>query len=243
MDGGTDHEVKLSAFQSVEKLKTLSYFSIRKNSSSPFCGGTLITDRHILTAAHCANRIKVQDLWIRLGEYSFETAWETRAKSFRAVEIRIHSDFNTATYENDIALVKLLKPATFNTYVWPVCLPSMNDDAFEGNIAHVIGYGAQYFGGPTSPVLMEVAVPIWNNSECQKKYLHRISDGVMCAGAPNADSCQGDSGGPLMIQLQNQRWIVIGITSWGIRCGDPRYPGIYTRVNNYIEWIIENAEF
>jgi serine protease 56 len=137
----------------------------------------------------------------------------------------------------------MLKPATFNTYVWPVCLPSMHDDSFEGKTARVIGYGAQFFGGAASPVLMEVAVPVWQNSECQKKYLHRISDDVMCAGAKNADSCQGDSGGPLLMQLQNDRWIIVGITSWGIRCGDPRYPGIYTRVNKYIEWIIENAEF
>lgn len=203
----------------------------------------MISDRHILTAAHCASRIKVQDLWIRLGEYSFETAWETRSKSFRAAEIRIHSDFSTATFENDIALVKLLKPATFSTFVWPICLPSTIDDSYEGMNAQVIGYGAQYFGGPASPVLMEVTLPILKNSDCQKKYLNRISDTVMCAGAANADACQGDSGGPLMIQLPNKRWVVVGVTSWGIRCGDARYPGIYTRVNQYIEWIVENAEF
>jgi serine protease 56 len=166
----------------------------RKNSSSPFCGGTLVSDRHVLSAAHCTNRIKIQDLWIRLGEYSFETVWETRAKSFRAAEIRIHSDFNTATYENDIALIKLLRPATFSSYVWPICLPSANDDSFEGRNARVIGYGSSFFGGPVSPVLMEVTVPILKNSVCQTKYLHRISDTVLCAGAPNADSCQGDSG-------------------------------------------------
>lgn len=111
----------------------------------------MISDRHIITAAHCASRIKVQDLWIRLGEYSFETLWETRAKSFRASEIRIHADFDLATYENDIALVKLLKPTTFSTYVWPVCLPSTIDDSYVGKNAKVIGYGSQYFGGPASP--------------------------------------------------------------------------------------------
>lgn len=215
----------------------------RRNSTSPFCGGTLVSDRHVLSAAHCTTRIKIQDLWIRLGEYSFESVWETRAKSFRASEIRIHSDFNTATYENDIALIKLLRPTTFSSYVWPICLPSANDDLFDGRNAVVIGYGSSSFGGPASPVLMEVTVPVIRNSLCQTKYVHRISDTVLCAGAPNADSCQGDSGGPLMIQLQNQRWIVIGIVSWGIRCGDPKHPGIYTRVNKYVEWIVENAEF
>lgn len=167
---------------------------ITKNAANgAFCGGVLITDRHVLSAAHCSNRIKVQELYVRLGEYSFETANETRTRDFRVAEIRQHADFDAATYENDIAILKLLRPSLFNSYIWPICMPSVGDN-LEGKRAVVIGWGTQFFGGPHSATLMEVSVPIWKNSDCQLKYAHNIHETVMCAGASQVDSCQGDSG-------------------------------------------------
>lgn len=167
---------------------------ITKNAATgAFCGGVLITDRHVLSAAHCSNRIKIQDLYIRLGEYSFEMANETRTRDFRVAEIRQHAEFDSATYENDIAILKLLRPALFNSYIWPICMPPMTE-SYERKQAVVIGWGTQFFGGPHSPTLMEVTVPVWHNDDCQKKYAHKIHDTVMCAGANKLDSCQGDSG-------------------------------------------------
>lgn len=165
----------------------------RRDTTGAFCGGVLITDRHVLSAAHCSNRIKIQELFVRLGEYSFEQANETRTRDFRVAEIRQHVDFDMTTYENDIALLKLLRPSTFNSYIWPICMPPIGDN-YEGKRGVVIGWGTQFFGGPNSATLMEVAVPIWKNDDCQEKYAHEIRDTVMCAGASQVDSCQGDSG-------------------------------------------------
>lgn len=163
---------------------------ITKNAiNGAFCGGVLITDRHVLSAAHCSNRIKIQDLYVRLGEYSFQQANETRTRDFRVSEIRQHVDFDAATYENDIAILKLIRPSVFNSYIWPICMPPMAED-YEGKRAVVIGWGTQFFGGPHSPILMEVTVPIWKNDDCQEKYAHNIHDSVMCAGASQIDSCQ-----------------------------------------------------
>lgn len=165
---------------------------ITKNAASgAFCGGVLITDRHVLSAAHCSNRIKIQDLYVRLGEYSFEMANETRTRDFRVAEIRQHYDFDAATYENDIAILKLLRPSVFNSYIWPICMPPMSDN-YDGKRAVVIGWGTQFFGGPHSSTLMEVTVPIWKNEDCQEKYAHKIHETSMCAGANQVDSCQGE---------------------------------------------------
>lgn len=128
---------------------------------------------------------------MRLGEYSFSARNDTRSRDFRVSEIRQHIDFDATTYDNDIAVVKLQQPALFNSYIWPVCMPPI-DETYEGYMAIVTGWGTQYFGGPSSDVLMEVSLPIWTQSKCKSAFIERISDEVLCAGAPEGgrDSCQ-----------------------------------------------------
>ncbi|XP_055588878.1 venom protease-like [Uranotaenia lowii] len=217
---------------------------ITNSGQQSFCGGSLVTDRHVLTAAHCVLNLKLNQFMVRLGEYDFTQYNETRSRDFRVTEIRSHADFDPISYENDIALLKLFRPSFFNSYIWPICMPPL-DDSWAGYRAVVVGWGTQFFGGPHAKVLMEVTLPIWSNRECQQVYINRIYETSVCAGdyEGGKDSCQGDSGGPLMIQLPNRRWVVVGVVSWGIRCGEANHPGIYTRVSSYVRWIIENAVF
>ncbi|KAL1492643.1 hypothetical protein ABEB36_010872 [Hypothenemus hampei] len=224
-------------------LAALYYAKQLKNESAePFCGGALITDTHIITAAHCLQKNSPQEIRVRLGEFDFSTQNETRFQDCEVAEILNHENFVISTYENDISIIRLTHAVSFNSYIWPLCLPPSGED-FVNQTAIVAGWGRQIYSGPNSPILLQVSVPVWPQESCQDSVLQRITEFNLCAAGYDGgkDSCQGDSGGPLMYQLKNGRWVMIGIVSWGIGCGNKGSPGIYTRVDKYIPWIIRHT--
>ncbi|VEN53482.1 unnamed protein product [Callosobruchus maculatus] len=213
-----------------------------QGKENQFCGGALLTDTHVLSAAHCFTGVTASDIRARLGEYSFKQHSESRARDYDVAEIIVHENYVSATYENDIAVVRLKSPTSFNAYIWPICLPPI-EGTYENEMPIVVGWGQLYYGGPTSDVPMQVAVPVWPQQKCIDAYIQKVTDNTLCAAGyeGNKDSCLGDSGGPLMYQLDNGRWITIGVVSWGIGCGQKNTPGIYTKVQNYIPWIIRHT--
>ena len=215
-----------------------------------------------------------------MGEYDFNSVGETDEQTFNLAWMKMHENYDPKTFENDIALLKLDKPARFSNSVQPACLPPSSSE-YTGVRATVTGWGTIYFGGPTSNILQEVDVGIWKNADCANNYkrLNRdVKDTMLCAGDDNGkDACQvsvnklcalvneylsngvltsvtkyfffhqGDSGGPLNCPIAGgvapglPRYELCGIVSWGARCAEKDFPGVYTRVSRYLDWIDRNA--
>ncbi|XP_076233544.1 serine proteinase stubble [Calliopsis andreniformis] len=214
------------------------------NGGRQFCGGSLIDDKHILTAAHCVANMNPWDvarLTVRLGDYNLKTHTEIRHIERRVKRVVRHRGFNLRTLYNDIALLTLSEPVQFSEQIRPICLPS-GSQLYSGKSATVIGWGSLRESGPQPAILQEVSVPIWTNNECKVKYGAAapggIVDSFICAGKATKDSCSGDSGGPLMVN--DGRWTQVGVVSWGIGCGKGQYPGVYTRVTHFLPWIYKN---
>uniref|UniRef100_A0A2I9LPH6 CLIP domain-containing serine protease n=1 Tax=Centruroides hentzi TaxID=88313 RepID=A0A2I9LPH6_9SCOR len=221
------------------------------------CGGALVSSRHVITATHCVidsrgNVMNPSTLTVRLGEHKLNDDSDgANPIDFRVREIRSHPDFVRRTFKNDIAILVLEGTVQFGEFIRPICLPydQLRNEDPTGRNAFVAGWGTTAFNGNFNPELTEIQIPIWTNNECRQVFQREvpISREYICAGVRDGskDSCQGDSGGPLMLPAERSttdlsRYYIIGVVSFGKRCATPGYPGVYTRVTEYLDWIADN---
>lgn len=225
---------------------------LQRRGKEYWCGGALIDRNYVLTAAHCIhdNRQKIFKaslLSVRLGDTDIlrtDDDRESKPVDLRVTETIVHENFRLQTYYNDIALLKLEKPVNFTDYIRPICLPGpeMAKEDLMGYFGTVVGWGATAFGGSESGVLQYAQVPIWDNGDCDRIYKQDIEKIYLCAGLADGgkDACQGDSGSPLMLN-ENGRWTIVGVVSFGTRCAEPGFPGVYTRITEFLAWISKHT--
>ncbi|CAG2101083.1 unnamed protein product [Medioppia subpectinata] len=208
------------------------------------CGGALIKNRWIVTAAHCVYKTPANNLRVRLGDYNLRAHTEQLAHEEYGVRRKVVNEaYNPATYQNDIALLELSEQIAFREHIIPICLPQKGQN-FTGEKATATGWGRTQYGISTSPgVLQKVDVEVLDSDECQKwmKSVGRresIFPNMMCAGYKDGgkDSCQGDSGSPLSLKEEGKTTL-IGLVSWGVGCARPNLPGVYTRISEFVDWI------
>ncbi|MFF1506520.1 serine protease [Streptomyces sp. NPDC058326] len=203
------------------------------------CGGALIGDRYVLTAAHCltGSYASPARVGVLLGDHDLTTG----ADSPHAVLVTPdrfvpHPEYDPVSQRNDIALVRLPEPVALSRDVSPVGLPApYAGGSLDRAQVEVPGWGTTSFGGRASDVLRTVALRTLSNPVCASRGMGQIASTQICTYAPGRDSCQYDSGGPL-VRVVEGRPYVVGLVSYGRECATDT-PAVNTRVGSYLGWI------
>ncbi|XP_053157584.1 transmembrane protease serine 12-like isoform X2 [Hemicordylus capensis] len=206
------------------------------------CGGSLVSNSSVLTAAHCTKKWMDPDFWRAVIGLNRLYRYQSDIVMSRVSSIMIHSSYNVYSYEHDIAVFKLIKYIPYNEHIQPICLPNTSLVLTNETLCYISGWGSSREQGKPKYILQEAQVDIISLHICNRYdwYGGAISWNMLCAGSESGDvdSCQGDSGGPLMCYFPDvSKYYLIGITSFGVGCGLPKRPGIYVRTSHYKSWI------
>ena len=234
------------------------------------CGGSIITKKYLVTAAHCLGFFSLDIVAGMKNQYDFN---EDHLQTYQSDRLLPHPMYNAQGNildDYDIGLVRVKGEGfIFNDYVQPICLTRNDDFLFqelsdgiddfdnqgERNF-YVSGYGSTRDQGPVSDDLLYVDVKLIKTEQCEKwmrieqniplsdPSKTQISDRMVCAGHATGekDGCAGDSGGPLSVKSEEGSWVLFGAVSWGIGCAKARVPGVYARVSKFMDWILDETD-
>lgn len=205
------------------------------------CGGTIIDDRTVVSAAHCCRgyTTRLDRIKIVVGEHS-TTVWDLGQFTAGVTSMHIHPEYHPGTFQNDICVLQTTDMnLRMRHTAAPACLPPKGWHPDVGTRCFAAGWGRMHFNEPAR-VLQEVDLDIISDERClaTPNAGTFMPEQMFCAGhlTGGKDACQGDSGGPL-ICVKDEQPILVGVTSWGLGCGRPNSPGVWTKVTTYEPWI------
>ncbi|XP_013113239.2 trypsin-like [Stomoxys calcitrans] len=210
--------------------------SLQTNKGDHFCGGSIISEDIVVTAAHCMQSHSVSEFKVRLGSTQYNTGGElVEVKSFKS-----HERYNPKTMVNDVAVIKLARPVKESASIRYIKLADKTPAT--GTPAVVTGWGTTCFliCNTLPKTLKEVEVGIVDEKACassEYKYGSQIQPSMVCAYGLVKDACQGDSGGPLVAEGK-----LVGVVSWGKGCALDGFPGVYADVATLRSWIEKTAK-
>lgn len=195
-----------------------------------FCGGSLVSETKVVTAAHCTTGSQPSEINVLSGQTDISGTGGTVSE---VSDVWVHPEYTDATQGFDVSVLTLDAPVQEA----PVELATADDAGYApGTDATILGWGTTSEGGSTSDNLKQATVPVSSDADCSEGYAEYSPDSMVCAGLPEGgvDACQGDSGGPIVADGR-----LIGVTSWGEGCARPGKPGVYARVGAYNDVLTE----
>jgi len=243
LDGGSAASVKIIGGETTYPGEFPMVVSVQfnplkrhKTRVTPICVGAVLDKTHIVTAAHCAGPYKANELEIVAGAYNISKVEATQQRvSVKGIYVHPKYEEYQSTSRNDIAIVRI-DAINYTSFVQAVNLPPKNHEP-NGN-CWIAGWG-QTSSEIGSKVLEKGLVSIVNTTRCSEIYPALYDRAIqVCAGKSGVDACLYDTGGPLLCNDLGKTYIA-GIVSWGYGCALEGYPGVYTRIPMYVDWMAE----